>query len=67
MIVIRCILSLVICIFVTYFFGSLYYEVTKQLGITNVFEVWREILGGWILAATMYVERRIGYGERLYR
>lgn len=61
MIFIRCIVSLAIFVFVTYFFASLYYEITKRLGITNVFEVWREILGGWILAATMYVERRVDY------
>lgn len=63
MIVMQCIVSLAIIVFVTYFFGSLYYEITKQLGVTNIFEVWREILGGWILAATMRVERRMDYGE----
>lgn len=44
--------------FIVCILSIMYYEFTEYTGIPNGFEVAREILGGWILAGTLYIEER---------
>ena len=55
------ILNLFLGLFCVYGILALYFRVTERFGIPNtiveMFDPVREIIGGWILGVTLYMER----------